>query len=166
MRTRFPGCSPKAHQSPPVPRSSKSFTYLLHQPEDYPVSAWSLKSQVISWRTERTGLNLSLSAIQGSFFMPPRIHKKKDCNFKETVWTKFVAALQNRDTAKEPYLTERANEETACYFGEYLLSFATSVGNLRIMHKLKTSFPFDHQAFEPPCIVRAFNTPRVMDISR
>jgi len=97
--------------------------------------------------------------------MPPRIHKK-DLNFKETGWTKFVAALQNRDTEKEPYLTERANEETACYFGEYLLSFATSVGNLRIMHMLKTSFPFDHQAFEPLCIVRALITRRVMDILR
>ena len=72
--------------------------------------------------------------------MPPVV-RRLDTHFTPTVWTRFVARLQERDPKTQPYMTESANGESACYFGEYVMSFAASVGNLRICQKIKRFFP-------------------------
>jgi hypothetical protein len=52
-------------------------------------------------------------------------------------WKRLLSWIQNRDLANDPVVNTTASPDSACYYGEFPLSLAASIGSIEICMLLK-----------------------------
>lgn len=84
--------------------------------------------ELVKWLLEK-GIDLG-SRAEGAFFQPAllRSESREVPSRGKRVWS----WIENRDLKNDPVVHTTANSDSACYYGEFPLSFAVSIGNISI----------------------------------
>lgn len=91
------------------------------------------------WLLDR-GADITAKAI-GVFFRPAvmrreQVEPDEHGRYHYSRWQRLMAWIQHRDLQQDPLAERVQNNDSACYYGEYPLSFAASVGDVEVCKML------------------------------
>lgn len=92
--------------------------------------------ETVTWMLER-GADIG-SRAHGAFFSPEVVRKEVDK--APSIWQRLLAWVQDRDLVNDPIVATTTNKDSACYYGEFPLSFAVCMGNIDVCNLLVEHF--------------------------
>jgi len=92
--------------------------------------------ELVQWLLDR-GIDIAARA-RGVFFSPQVVRKEADST--PSLWQRVLALVQERDLKNDPIVVTTRPSDSACYYGEFPLSFAVSIGDVDTCQLLRACF--------------------------